>query len=54
MSIAGQTARSIGIDSKNKTVELKNHVNDEVTTEKYDKLVLVARIGTHPSTPSGH
>jgi NADPH-dependent 2,4-dienoyl-CoA reductase/sulfur reductase-like enzyme/rhodanese-related sulfurtransferase len=30
----------VGISSKKKTVELKNHVNGEVTTEKYDKLVL--------------
>ena len=30
----------IGINSKAKTVELKNHVSGEVTTEKYDKLVL--------------
>jgi NADPH-dependent 2,4-dienoyl-CoA reductase/sulfur reductase-like enzyme/rhodanese-related sulfurtransferase len=30
----------IGISAKEKTVELKNHVTGEVTTEKYDKLVL--------------
>jgi len=30
----------VGISSKKKTVELKNHVTGEVTTEKYDKLVL--------------
>jgi NADPH-dependent 2,4-dienoyl-CoA reductase/sulfur reductase-like enzyme/rhodanese-related sulfurtransferase len=30
----------IGISSKKKTVELKNHVTGGVTTEKYDKLVL--------------
>ncbi len=30
----------IGINSKAKTVELKNHLTGEVTTEKYDKLVL--------------
>jgi NADPH-dependent 2,4-dienoyl-CoA reductase/sulfur reductase-like enzyme/rhodanese-related sulfurtransferase len=30
----------VGISSKAKTVELKNHVTGEVTTEKYDKLVL--------------
>jgi NADPH-dependent 2,4-dienoyl-CoA reductase/sulfur reductase-like enzyme/rhodanese-related sulfurtransferase len=30
----------VGIDSKAKTVELKNHLTNEVTTEKYDKLVL--------------
>ncbi len=30
----------VGISSKQKTVELKNHVTREVTTEKYDKLVL--------------
>jgi NADPH-dependent 2,4-dienoyl-CoA reductase/sulfur reductase-like enzyme/rhodanese-related sulfurtransferase len=30
----------VGISVKNKTVELKNHVTGEVTTEKYDKLVL--------------
>lgn len=30
----------IGISSKQKTVELKNHVTGKVTTEKYDKLVL--------------
>ena len=30
----------VGISSKEKTVELKNHVTDEVTTEHYDKLVL--------------
>ncbi len=30
----------IGISSAKKTVELKNHATGEVTTEKYDKLVL--------------
>ncbi len=30
----------IGISAKEKTVKLKNHANGEVTTEKYDKLVL--------------
>src|SRR5579871_1313503 len=30
----------VGISSKQKTVELKNHVTGELTTEKYDKLVL--------------
>ena len=30
----------IGISSKKKTVDLKNHATGEVTTEKYDKLVL--------------
>jgi NADPH-dependent 2,4-dienoyl-CoA reductase/sulfur reductase-like enzyme/rhodanese-related sulfurtransferase len=30
----------VGISAKKKTVELKNHVTGEVTTEKYDKLVL--------------
>jgi NADPH-dependent 2,4-dienoyl-CoA reductase/sulfur reductase-like enzyme/rhodanese-related sulfurtransferase len=30
----------VGIAAKKKTVELKNHVSGEVTTEKYDKLVL--------------
>ncbi len=30
----------IGISPKEKTVQLKNHVTGEVTTEKYDKLVL--------------
>jgi NADPH-dependent 2,4-dienoyl-CoA reductase/sulfur reductase-like enzyme/rhodanese-related sulfurtransferase len=30
----------IGISAKEKTVKLKNHVSDEVTIEKYDKLVL--------------
>ena len=30
----------IGISPKAKTVELKNHATGEVTTEKYDKLVL--------------
>jgi NADPH-dependent 2,4-dienoyl-CoA reductase/sulfur reductase-like enzyme/rhodanese-related sulfurtransferase len=30
----------IGISSKQKTVELKNHATGEVSTEKYDKLVL--------------
>ena len=30
----------IGISAKEKTVQLKNHVTGEVTTEKYDKLVL--------------
>jgi NADPH-dependent 2,4-dienoyl-CoA reductase/sulfur reductase-like enzyme/rhodanese-related sulfurtransferase len=30
----------VGISAANKTVELKNHVTGEVTTEKYDKLVL--------------
>ena len=30
----------VGISAAQKTVELKNHVTGEVTTEKYDKLVL--------------
>jgi NADPH-dependent 2,4-dienoyl-CoA reductase/sulfur reductase-like enzyme/rhodanese-related sulfurtransferase len=30
----------IGISSKEKTVNLKNHLTGEVTTEKYDKLVI--------------
>jgi len=30
----------VGISSEKKTVELKNHATGEVTTEKYDKLVL--------------
>jgi NADPH-dependent 2,4-dienoyl-CoA reductase/sulfur reductase-like enzyme/rhodanese-related sulfurtransferase len=30
----------IGISSAKKTVELKNHANGQVTTERYDKLVL--------------
>lgn len=30
----------IGISTRQKTVELKNHMTGEVTTEKYDKLVL--------------
>ncbi len=30
----------VGIDAKLKTVELKNHLTGEVTTEKYDKLLL--------------
>ena len=30
----------VGISAANKTVELKNHVTGEVTTENYDKLVL--------------
>jgi NADPH-dependent 2,4-dienoyl-CoA reductase/sulfur reductase-like enzyme/rhodanese-related sulfurtransferase len=30
----------VGISPKEKTVQLKNHVTGEVTTEKYDKLVL--------------
>ena len=30
----------VGINAKAKTVKLKNHVTGEVTTEKYDKLVL--------------
>jgi NADPH-dependent 2,4-dienoyl-CoA reductase/sulfur reductase-like enzyme/rhodanese-related sulfurtransferase len=30
----------VGISSKQKTVELRNHATGEVTTEKYDKLVL--------------
>ena len=30
----------IGVSSQQKTVEIKNHVTGEVTTEKYDKLVL--------------
>ena len=30
----------VGISSERKTVDLKNHVTGEVTTEKYDKLVL--------------
>lgn len=39
----------IGISSKKKTVELKNHVTGEVTTEKYDKLVLSP--GAEPIRP---
>jgi NADPH-dependent 2,4-dienoyl-CoA reductase/sulfur reductase-like enzyme/rhodanese-related sulfurtransferase len=30
----------VGISSQQKTVEIKNHVTGEVTTERYDKLVL--------------
>ena len=30
----------VGINSSKKTVDLKNHLTGEVTTEKYDKLVL--------------
>lgn len=30
----------VGVSAKQKTVELKNHATGEVTTEKYDKLVL--------------
>ncbi len=30
----------VGISAADKTVQLKNHVTDEVATEKYDKLVL--------------
>lgn len=30
----------VGVSAKNKTVEIKNHNTDEVTTERYDKLVL--------------
>jgi NADPH-dependent 2,4-dienoyl-CoA reductase/sulfur reductase-like enzyme/rhodanese-related sulfurtransferase len=30
----------VGVSSERKTVDLKNHVTGEVTTEKYDKLVL--------------
>ena len=30
----------VGISSKQKTVDLKNHITGEMTTEKYDKLVL--------------
>jgi NADPH-dependent 2,4-dienoyl-CoA reductase/sulfur reductase-like enzyme/rhodanese-related sulfurtransferase len=30
----------VGIDAKAKTVRLKNHITGEITTEKYDKLVL--------------
>ena len=30
----------VAIDSKKKTVDLKNHLTGEVTTEKYDKLLL--------------
>ena len=30
----------VGISSKQKTVELENHVTGKVTTEQYDKLVL--------------
>jgi NADPH-dependent 2,4-dienoyl-CoA reductase/sulfur reductase-like enzyme/rhodanese-related sulfurtransferase len=31
---------AVGISTKDKTVQLKNHATGEVTTEKYDKLVL--------------
>ncbi|MGI9262636.1 MAG: FAD-dependent oxidoreductase [Woeseiaceae bacterium] len=31
---------AVAVDSKNKTVDLKNHETGEVTTESYDKLVL--------------
>jgi NADPH-dependent 2,4-dienoyl-CoA reductase/sulfur reductase-like enzyme len=30
----------VGVSPKDKTVQLKNHANGEVTTESYDKLVL--------------
>ncbi len=30
----------VGINASKKTVDLKNHLTGEVTTEKYDKLVL--------------
>jgi NADPH-dependent 2,4-dienoyl-CoA reductase/sulfur reductase-like enzyme/rhodanese-related sulfurtransferase len=30
----------VGIDAKAKTVQLKNHITGDLTTEKYDKLVL--------------
>jgi NADPH-dependent 2,4-dienoyl-CoA reductase/sulfur reductase-like enzyme/rhodanese-related sulfurtransferase len=40
----------VGISPKQKTVELKNHVTGEVTTEKYDKLVLSP--GAAPIRPS--
>jgi NADPH-dependent 2,4-dienoyl-CoA reductase/sulfur reductase-like enzyme/rhodanese-related sulfurtransferase len=39
----------IGIRPENKTVELKNHVTGEVTTEPYDKLVLAP--GAAPIRP---
>ncbi len=39
----------VGISSKDKTVELKNHVTGELTTEKYDKLVLSP--GAAPTRP---
>jgi NADPH-dependent 2,4-dienoyl-CoA reductase/sulfur reductase-like enzyme len=42
----------VGISSKKKTVELKNHVTGEVTTEKYDKLVLSpGAASVHPPLP---
>jgi NADPH-dependent 2,4-dienoyl-CoA reductase/sulfur reductase-like enzyme/rhodanese-related sulfurtransferase len=39
----------VGISSKQKTVELKNHATGEVTIEKYDKLVLSP--GAAPTRP---
>ena len=39
-SIAGRAARWSASRRQQKTVELKNHATGEVTTEKYDKLVL--------------
>lgn len=39
----------IGISAPNKTVDLKNHVTGEVTTESYDKLVLAP--GAAPIRP---
>ena len=37
---ARANTEAISISPKKKTVELKNHLTGEVTTEKYDKLVL--------------
>jgi NADPH-dependent 2,4-dienoyl-CoA reductase/sulfur reductase-like enzyme/rhodanese-related sulfurtransferase len=39
----------VGISSKKKTVDLKNHATGEVTTERYDKLVLAP--GAAPIRP---
>jgi NADPH-dependent 2,4-dienoyl-CoA reductase/sulfur reductase-like enzyme/rhodanese-related sulfurtransferase len=42
----------VGISSKRKTVELKNHVTGEVATESYDKLVLSPGAApVHPPLP---
>jgi NADPH-dependent 2,4-dienoyl-CoA reductase/sulfur reductase-like enzyme/rhodanese-related sulfurtransferase len=40
----------VAVNSKKKTVDLKNHITGEVTTEKYDKLVLSP--GAAPIRPS--
>ncbi len=48
--IAEQTCEVIGISTKNKTIQIQNLKTDEITVEKYDKLVISP--GTVPVFPN--